>query len=95
MAIQVAYTDGTTKLALPTAYCKILSITIDAVDLTIDVAIGIYANAAARTAGGQPLIVLHGWPPFNALMNGPIDVPASAYNYVKTLPMFAGAVDVA
>lgn len=95
MALQASYTDPASKITLPTAYVRILSITIDAVSTTIDVSLGIYATAAARTAGGTPLINYHAWPPFAAIMSGPIDIPVASYNYVKTLPIFAGAVDVA
>lgn len=95
MALQVSYTDPATKLVVPTAYVRILSITIDAITQTVDVSLGIYATAAARTAGGTPLMNYHAWPPFSAIMNGPIDIPVAAYNYVKALPVFSGASDVA
>lgn len=95
MAIQVAYTDGATKISVPTAYVRILSINIDAVAQTITVTLGIYASASARQAGGTPLVMYWAWPPFSSIMNGPVDIPVAAYNYVKTLPVFAGAVDVA
>jgi hypothetical protein len=95
MALQVNYVDPVSKITLPTAYCRILTILIDAVAQTIDVQIGIYATAAARTAGGTPLMTYHAFPPFNAIMSGPIDIPVASYNYVKTLSIFTGAVDVA
>jgi len=95
MAIQVAYTDPGTNAVLPTAYVKVLGILIDALALTIEVRLGIYATAAARTAGGAPLLRYSAWPPFSAITGGPIDIVVASYNYVKTLPIFAGAVDVA
>ena len=94
MALQASYTDPASKIVLPTAYVRILSIHIDAVEQTIDVTLGIYSTSAARQAGGTPLMMYHAWPPFSAIMSGPIDIPVASYTYVKTLPIFVGAVDV-
>lgn len=94
MALQASYTDPASKMNLPTAYVRILGIYIDAVATTIEVRLGIYATAAARAIGGVPILSYSAWPPFSAIMNGPVDIPVSAYGYVKTLPIFAGAVDV-
>lgn len=94
MALQASYTDPQSKVTLPTAYVRILAIVIDAVATTIEVRLGIYATAAARTIGGTPLLSYSAWPPFSAIMNGPVDIPVASYAYVKTLPVFTGAVDV-
>lgn len=95
MALQVSFADPSTKLVVPTAYALIQSITIDAIAQTIDVAIAVYATAAARTAGGTPLLIYHAWPPFASIMSGPVNIPVAAYTYVKSLAIFSGAVDVA
>lgn len=94
MAIQVAYQDPGSRLNLPVAYVRVLAIHIDALAATIEVKLGIYPDAASRAAGGTPLLTYSGWPPFSAITGGPIDIVAASYGFVKTLPVFAGAIDV-
>lgn len=95
MALQVTYTDPASRLVMAGAYAQIQYLHIDAVALTLDLAIAIYVSAAAKAAGGSPLLVYHAWPPFSAIMNGPVDIPVASYAYVKTLGIFSGATDVA
>lgn len=94
MALQLNYSDPDTKVVAPAAYARILSLHIAAVEQTIDVVIGLYVDAAARQAGGTPLAIFHGWPPFAAVMNGPVTIQAAVYQFAKTLPLFAAATDV-
>jgi len=94
MALQFNYTDPATLVVAPTCYARLLSLHIDALTQTIDVAVGLYLDAAARTAGGTPLAIYHAWPPFAAIMGGPVNIPVAAYNFVKTQPGFTSATDV-
>jgi hypothetical protein len=94
MALQISYTDVSTKLVLPAAYVKIHSMLIDAVGLQAVINMGVYVNAAAKVAGGAPMYILPFNPPFAPLIAGPIDLQAAIYTWLKTQPLFAGALDV-
>lgn len=96
MALQISYTDPATRVAAPTAYARILYMNIDALGGLVDVAVGFYVSAAARTAGGTPLVTMHFWPPIAqvATVPIPVDIQTSLYAYLKTQPVFAGALDV-
>lgn len=94
MALQINWTDPSSRVVATTAYARILTVYIDALALTVDITVGFYITQAARAAGANPLAVSHLNPPFNALMNGPVDIPVAVYNYLKTLALFSGAIDV-
>jgi hypothetical protein len=96
VALQINYTDPATKVVATTAYARILYMNIDALGGLVDVAVGFYVTAAARAAGGTPLLTMHFWPPINqvATVAIPVDIQTSLYTYLKTQPVFAGALDV-
>ncbi len=93
MALQLAWTDPITQVSAPTAYARVVSIVVDAVYLTVDLGIGLYATAAAREAGAPPFSMYHAWPDYESLLGTTVDVRAASYAFLKTLDAFAGAVD--
>lgn len=96
MALQISYTDPATRAVLPACYGRIHYMNIDALGGTVDVAVGLYINKAARDAGGTPLVVWHGWPPIAQVASVPIpvDLQSSLYSWLKTQGIFVGATDV-
>jgi hypothetical protein len=94
MALQFNYNDPSTLIVAPTCYAKILSILIDVIPQIIDVRVGLFYMKAASDGGQRPFAEYHGYPPFAVIMGGPINIPVASYNYMKTLPLFALAVDV-
>lgn len=97
MALQLFFTDPDTRLAMPTAYARVNGISVDTVGQVIQLHMGIYATAVARTEGGTPASVMTvTLPPemYATLLGSPVDVRAAAYTYLKTLTVFSGSEDV-
>lgn len=93
MALELAWTDPTTQIQVPTAYAKIVSIHVDAVAETVDILVGLYVTALARQDGSMPFGQYHAWPDYDTLLGQTIDVRAAAYGFLKTLDAFTGAID--
>jgi hypothetical protein len=93
-ALQVSYTDPTTEVTAASAYARIVGINVDAISQTIDLTVGVYATAAARTAGSLPFGTYHAWPDYATFLNQTVNVRAAAYNFLKSLTPFYGATDV-
>jgi hypothetical protein len=78
-ALQLSWSDPTTEVTAPTAYARVTSIHVDAINTTVDISVGLYATAAARTDGKAPFSTYHAWPDYNALLGQAVDVRAAAY----------------
>jgi hypothetical protein len=95
MALQTSWLATNTQVQAPTAYARIITMHIDAIAQTVDLTVGLYVTAAARTAGAAPYDIFHAWPPYIQFLGQPIDVRAAAYNWlVANVPAFAGAISV-
>lgn len=95
MALQTSYTDPITGVTAATAYVRVIGIVVDCVAQTIDLTVGIYADAAARTNGNMPFGTFHAWPSYAAFLGQSVDVRAAAYGYLATLSQFSGSTSVA
>jgi len=85
MALQISYTSPF-GIVLPTAYAKISIFYGD--KTTVNFEVLIWADTSARDSGKQRMEQLIYNIPYSQ------QVIADLYNYLKTLPEFAGAVDV-
>jgi hypothetical protein len=98
MALQVNKETTNVGVAAPTAYARIMTLTFDAVSGAVSVAVNIYYDEAARDQELVPVEgqVFTGIPGVNMpSIDGSIPgVRAAMYMWLKTLPYFAGAVDV-
>lgn len=87
MALQLSWTvDETTY---PNAYARVLNCAVDS--RFSWVVVGIYADEAARWANVDPVKV-ESYIAATPSLTG--DIYTAAYAFLKTLPEFAGAVDV-
>lgn len=102
MALQVTLTDSPVGLAIPAGYARIVQVLADFVQGKVQVAVDVYATAAARQAGKRPV---SGGQYLADVTTDPAAKPGinpdasegirtNAYAYLKTLPDFAGATDV-
>ena len=95
MALQLTWTANQTQVQAPATYARIIALTIDGIAQTVDVTIGLYVTAAARTAGAAPFDIFHAWPPYAQFLGQTVDVRAAAYGWLKAnVPAFSGALDV-
>ena len=93
MALQL---DNVTDFGVTCNYWRILTINFSQEDGATDIFIALYLSKAARNAGSVPirglkLVVKNG--AFKAAVGAGPFVPA-CYDFIKTLPEFAGALDV-
>lgn len=101
MALQISLPKERTnvRLAAPAAYARIVQVLLDADTKRVKVAVNVYGNvdAAARPAPDQP--------PLSSPVNGNVFegnlgkeiagyTLGELYTWLKTLPDFAGALDV-
>lgn len=90
MALQLSMQVKRIGADFPVAYAKIARVTADKTTTRLDVEV--YASAAARTAGSQPLETI------NVRMATPTSINGSIFSHlyglVKALPAFAGSTDV-
>lgn len=87
MALQLSWTVNETTY--PNAYARVLNVSVSAPLSWLSVAI--YADEAARWANAAP-VSLETYIAATPSLAG--DIYAAAYAFLKTLPEFAGAVDV-
>lgn len=93
MALVFALTETNVGVAAPQAYAKIVAFRSNYLQGNSEVAVDIFFDAAARTAGKSP--VDGGVYVVPADAGIPADpTRADLYAWLKTLPKFAGAVDV-
>ena len=90
MALQMVTTDSPVGFTFPASYCKINSITGDKEMTLLNMAW--FADEQARLDAKNPIKV-NVYQMTNAAA-GVIASYAEGYDYLKTLPEFAGAVDV-
>jgi hypothetical protein len=100
MALQLNLTSDKTAVgvACPAAYARIVQLQFDTKTGKVDVAVDIHADKASRDAGKSPVsggvysgVVGKDMPNLDDSIPG---VRSALYAYLKTLPDFAGAVDV-
>lgn len=93
MALKLAVTYR--GLSAPDAYHRVTSCVLDFRSETGSVGISVYADAAAREAGAEPLYIVS--EPLAAEVVAILatqDQRAAAYTYLKALPAYEGAEDV-
>lgn len=93
MALQISISEAnsSTGIAIPEAYIRIHIVSFRT-DGAISISGVVYYNAAARQAGKQPVqsfgMILPNANPSAG------DLRDQGYTYLKTLPEYAGAIDV-
>jgi hypothetical protein len=96
LALSLNWTSPTTHVEVLNAYARVVSISVDSLTHVIDLGVGLYASDAAyHTPGTQPFDIYHAWPDYATFLGVSVDVRTASYEYLKTLPAFSGAVDVA
>ncbi len=98
MALQVNLPETNVGLPAPEGYARIVALAYDLLTGKAQVAVNIYANQAAREAGKNPVAggVFEG-KPGEDMPSLDADIPgvrAALYGWLKTLPVFASAIDV-
>jgi hypothetical protein len=98
MALQLNLADTNVGLPAPEAYARIAALSFDTMTGLVRVAVDIHASLAARVAGKNPIgggtyegIVGLDMPTLDADIPG---IRSVIYTWLKTLPAFAGAIDV-
>ena len=96
MALQIALDDTQSEIgaAVPAAYVRIVLYTHDVKNDLIQVALDFHYNQAARNAGRRPIKGAGYQTTENAVNVFTGGMQARIYSWLKTLPEFAGAVDV-
>lgn len=97
MALQIAYTQDKTDVALPASYHRVNAFYADTLARVGRVEVAVYKDDAARLAGKDPVDVLQ--IPFGPAVFDALDNPAAtttrarAYAFLKTLARYQGAQD--
>lgn len=92
MALQLTY-ECRNGITLTDAYHRVIDINYNTVSNRMSVSIGIFPNAAAATAGKQPVDTLaFEYMEFDRTSN--VNTGTQVYTYLKTLDLYATAVDV-
>ena len=98
MALQLSLADTNVGVPAPEAYARIVAFQFNANTGEVTVAVDIHANDAARLAEKAPVaggvysgVVGTDMPSLDDEIPG---VRSALYDWLKTLPVFAGALDV-
>ena len=89
MALELSFTSQTLGYTFPAAYAKITEVAAHSSQSRI--AVAYYANIQARVEG-RSQVFQSTFPVDTTQLHG--EIYAKAYEYLKTLPEFAGSVDV-
>lgn len=101
MALQQAYEDTSTGVSCPDGYYRVDAVCVRTKPADAQVLVGVYKDAQARQDGKTPVAVreyIASGDAYSthfalAVLDGANPVK-QAYGYLKTLPAFAGALDV-
>jgi len=98
MALQIELNDSNVGIPALQAYARVSALHYDVASNRVDVYVDIFATESTRQAGKSPIDggVFSGQPGVDmpVLDNTIPGLRAAVYAWLKTLPKFAGAVDV-
>lgn len=92
MALQLAYTTEF-GINLPTAYHQVVGIVYDSPNNYMQITVGIYVDVDAKNNDCPPM-VLKNFTSGSFNKDAPYSAFTLIYGFLKTLPEYAGAIDV-